>query len=873
MSQPMQGVFEVSTLTSDAERVTHYNINIRDQHCFVSKEIPQKASSILVAPRSKDRGLWCRHVHGLSHLKRAPFAIHYHFKKLFHHTSHSFKNLDSFPSFIIRKLQNPKLNHTMLPHSYTFDSVSKSQELSSTIQAANSPSQITSACASIESFLHSHSPDQSRHFFSLAFPTLISKLFGFDHPRSPNAWIHHPDLSQTLFSLLSPAGTLFAAIYAVDRLSLVKYVFPAERLPDWFRSVLLSADNDSRPLSDLCPSLFKSSSSQIQLNIFEYFFFWFAYCPVSKGKTDNSDHVSDQRPKKFRLENWTSSIPGFSTSKRPVEKPHCDLYTRLLYAYLRAFVPSYDLNAHQPYRSSILHYGSGYDVSVAARAEFVVNTLIHFWLVDNDFSPLPVNACRSLGVSFPVGEAPPTAGLGEVVKLFVRYLNWSTVATINESGECGSPRWRTVEGAKSKDLGSVRSFGCWNFSLQRPLYRFLLRTFLFCPMAASVKNVSQVFSVWIGYLEPWNMKEDEFSELDAINNEKRENSVSAGAGEGGEYTPRWQDYVLANYLYYSSLVMHFIGFAHRFLHSDVEIIVQMVLKVLDSLTSSKELIDLLKNVDTLFHSKQAGSGKPMLNNLYRYVPIIREQLQDWEDGLCETDADGSFLHENWNKDLRLFADGEDGGQQLLQLFILRAEAELQSICGDNLVPSLQCIDSLKSRLGCLFDGHTLKSSSTCTEPVPHQQSRDEIFKPRRAGNHTFADVKYKGDWMRRPISNDEIAWLAKVLVRLSDWMNESLGLNQASSCQASSTCSYVDVSTDAAHICGPLEALKVFFCTIGSWFLFLGAASMGLMRKYGMRVNLRILASKKVVMVFVLYAVFSILKNLIRPFHSMQGRI
>jgi len=42
-------------------------------------------------------------------------------------------------------------------------------------------------------------------------------------------------------------------------------------------------------------------------------------------------------------------------------------------------------------------------------------------------------------------------------------------------------------------------------------------------------------------------------------------------------------------------------------------------------------------------------------------------FQDWEDGLCETDVDGSFLHDNWNKDLRLFADGEDGGQQLLQV--------------------------------------------------------------------------------------------------------------------------------------------------------------------------------------------------------------
>ncbi|TKY55472.1 Sphingomyelin phosphodiesterase 4 [Spatholobus suberectus] len=752
----------------------------------------------------------------------------------------------------------------------TFDSLSKSQELSSAVQSASAPSQIVAACASIESFLHSHSPDQSRHFFSLAFPTLISKLFGFDDPAAANAWIHHPDLAQTLFSLLSPAGTLAGAIAAVDRLSLVKYVFPAERLPHWTRSLLLA---DSRPLSDLCPSLFKPSRSpsQIQLNVFEYFFFWFAYYPVSRGKNDNPDPASVKRVKKFRLEDWTwtSSIPSFSASKRsPEGKPHCDLYTRLLCAYLRAYVPSYDLSAHQPYRTSILHYGSGYDASVAARAEFVVNTLIHFWLVDNDFSPLP--GCRSLGVSFPAGEAPPAPGLGEVVRLFVRYLNLSTVAAFRESGgECGSPRWRTLEGSKSKDL--ARSLGCWNFCVQRPLYRFLLRTFLFCPMAASVKNVSQVLSVWAGYLEPWTMNGDEFSKVDEINGEKKENSVAASAGGG--FMPRWQDYVLSNYLYYSSLVMHFVGFAHRFLHSDVEIIVQMVLKVLDTLTSSKELIDLLKTVDSLFHSKQAGSGKTMLNNLYKYIPIIREQLQDWEDGLCETDADGSFLHENWNKDLRLFADGEDGGQQLLQLFILRAEAELQTISGNNLVSSLQCIDSLKAKLGFLFDGHIIKSSSSCPEPMPHQQSRDEIFKPRRAGNHAFADVKYKGDWMRRPISNDEIAWLAKILIRLSNWLNESLGLNHAETSQVSSTVSYVEVSADVAHICGPSEALKVFFCTIGSWFLFLGAASLGLMRKYGLRVNLRILASKKVVMVFVLYVAFGILKKLIRAVHGMWGRI
>ncbi|KAK7251777.1 hypothetical protein RIF29_35288 [Crotalaria pallida] len=800
-----------------------------------------------------------------------------------------------FISFLhLKTLNHTTPYHTMHHHSsYTLDSLTKSQELSSLILSSSTPSQIISTCASISSFLHSTTPDQSRHFFSLTFPTLISKLFAF---HQPDGWIHtlsssrDSSLASSLFSLLSPSGSLSSSISSLDRLSLVKYVFPLERLPEWAQAQAQAhSKHSSSSLPILCPSLFKgthckinegSSGFQIQLNVFEYFFFWFAYYPVCRGKTEllTADQASVKRPtKKFTLENWTSSIPGFSNPKRgSVEnKIECDLYTRLLYAYLRAYVPNYDLmNARQPYRSSILHYGSGYDATAITRAEFVVNALTHFWLVDNDFSPLPVNLCKSVGVSFPArGEMPPAPGLGELVKLFVKYLNLSTVIVFQgrENGGGGGEFCESPGYGAGKDLGynSVRP-GYWNPWVQRPLYRFLLRTFLFCPVVASVKNVSQVFSVWISYMEPWAMSGDDFAELDALNDGPNERKENSGSGNGG-FKPHWQDYVLSNYLYYSSLVMHFIGFAHRFLHSDVEIIVQMVLKVLDTLTSSKELVDLLKNVDTLFHSRQAGSGKSMLNNLYRYVPIIREQLQDWEDGLCETDADGSFLHENWNKDLRLFADGEDGGQQLIQLFIMRAEAELQAISGDKITPSLQCINSLKAKLGCLFDGQTIRSSSPSSDQMQHPQSRDEIFKPRRgAGNHAYLNVKYKGDWMRRPISNDEIAWLAKVLIRLSDWLNESLKLNQAETThQVSSKCSYVEVSTDVAHICGPSETLKVIFCTISSWFLFLGAASLGFLRKYGLRVNLRILASKKIIMVLVFYAVFSILKKLIRAFHIM----
>ncbi|XP_065857812.1 uncharacterized protein [Euphorbia lathyris] len=790
----------------------------------------------------------------------------------------------------------------MHPHSYTVDSISKSQDIASAILSSSTPSQISSVCASIDCFLHSSSPDQCRHFFSLTFPTLICKLYGFgDASQSSNGptlasstggWLdivlqsNDSDLASRIFSLLSPDGVVFQCISAVDRQSLIKYVFPTERLPEWTRFTL-SSEKDCRVLDNLCPLFrgkFKEDSTkgsfyyQVQLNVFEYYMFWFAYYPICKGNSENSSNTATKRSTKLLLENWTSSICGFSHSKRGNEqKIECNLYMRLLYAYLRAFVPIRDLESHQPYRSSLLHYGYGSDGSVLLRAEFLVDTLVHYWLVDNDFSPLPVNMCKSFGLSIPLrsvlGETPPAPNLGEMVKLLVKYLNLSATE-VKEGFDCiESPKWSKVSLAsydgKSRELAAsmlndfMRVGGSWNTWIQRPVYRFILRTFLFCPVGTSIKNASQVFLVWMTYMEPWKRESRDFLELDASmdvlgKDVKKENEMSRG--EYG-YSSMWKDYVLSNYLYYSSLIMHFIGFAHKFLHTDPEVMAQMVLQVVKVLTSSKDLTDLIKDMYAAFHSKQAGSRKLMPNSLYRYVPLIREGLQDWEDGLCESDADGSFLHENWNKDLKLFSDGEDGGQQLLQLFILRAEAELQANSGDNLAQNLQLVDSLKAEVSFLFGSSTVKPVSHAPESKQHELLRDDIFKPRKVGNQSLVDVKYKGDWMRRPISNDEIAWLANFLVWLSSWVNDMLGLNEVESSDISPKWSYVDVSNDVANVCGPVDGLKMVLYFVGYCFVAIGGTTVRLMKKHGLRVNLRMLASKKIVMVLLVCAIFSILKK------------
>ncbi|KAL7595321.1 hypothetical protein Lser_V15G28071 [Lactuca serriola] len=776
------------------------------------------------------------------------------------------------------------LRFTIMSHSYATDAQTKSADLAATIVISSTPEQIATACASVESFLHRHSPDQSRWFFSITFPTLICKIFGFDEqkPQNPNGngWIdilasaNDTEISCKVFDLLSPTGVLMSSVTAVDRLSLVKYVFPIERLPEWVRLTLQNG-RECGVLSDLCP-LFKGRLKdgvpfQVQLNILEYYLFWFAYYPVCKGSSDNHITVRTSVSKRFRLENWAyKSIPVFGSASKPRgnEQKNSDngnLYIRLLCAYLRFFVPLGDLNAHSPYRSSLLHYSSSYNSFVLENAEFFVHTLIHFWIVDNDFSPLSVKLCKSYGVVLPLrsilAELPPTDVLGEVANVFVKYLNSSLLL----NGVEGCDQMELIKAATWKGAGSVElksremfssigSIGYWNSCIQRPLYRYILRTFLFSPVDTPVKNVSQVFSLWVNYMEPWAVSLDEFPELDANTvNMKRDCKPH-------EYSSSWQGFVLSNYLFYSSLVMHFIGFAHKFIHTDPEVIVQMLSKVINVLTSSRELVDLIKNVDIVFHSvPAAGSSKSMLNTLYRFVPSIREQLQDWEDGLSETDADGSFLHENWNKDLKLFSTSEDGGQQLLQLLALRAESELQVISNENISNKLQLVKSVKAQMGCLFSGNVITSYSQCKQS--EKEKHREIFRPRTGGNRQTTDIRYRGDWMKRPISGDEVAWLATLLVKLSGWLNEILGLNHPwENGSTSSSTTYVVVSGGGGggDVYGVKDTMRL---VVGGVMTFYREA-VKFMREHGMRVNLRMLASKKVVTVLLIALAFTLLKRM-----------
>ncbi|PKA46448.1 hypothetical protein AXF42_Ash012580 [Apostasia shenzhenica] len=791
----------------------------------------------------------------------------------------------------------------MMPRPYSMDAHSRAEDLASSVLSSSSPPDIASAICDIESFIRKHSADQSRAFFSIAFPAIICRLFGFDdsssfHSRSPaaaaapsTAWIeqadHDPDLAARLFALLSTKGPLLSAVFSADRLRLVKYVFPAERLPEWMRFALQSEEHFSI-LAELCP-LFRGRVKedslqrilQLQLNAFEYFLFWFAYYPVCKANCDGSDDTLLQKSRrKSRLGNWTSSLPVLAKSgRRSGQKTEVSLYLRLLYEYVHIFVPKYGLVAYQPYRSSLLNYSSTCDSSAFEEAEFIVNTLIHFWLVDGDFSPFSLSVRQSSVISFPtraaLGDSPPTSGLGEVLKLFVKHLNSCLVDTAVGNNEKVSGL--IDYGSRVHVLCLENSFGSWNSMIQRPLYRFLLRTFLFCPVGASMKNVTQVFSVWIAYLEPWRVGPKDFTEFEqpvlqkpgsssraSPSNQRKDAEEKESSKSRAVYTSLWDEYVAANFLFYTSLVVHFLGFAHKFFHANADPVVHMVMQLLNILTSSRELICLLQSLDKAYHSKASGLYSSM-SNVDKFVPSIRLQLKDWEGGLCESEIGGSFLLEKCNQDLKLFSNEEDGAHKLLQLFVIRTEHEIQVMPGDRTFHLRESLSSIKSQISVLF-GNQINCSrniSSARGSYAIHHNREEVFTPKHPGigRRTSSNVKYKGDWMRRPISDTEVAWLARFFIRLSDWLNDSLGLDRGSSIEPLEP-NYLELTREfSGFVGGPKEAAGMVITLITSLIVLLGQSIIKFMRAHEIRVNLRVLASKKLVMVLLVYATVYMLKN------------
>lgn len=90
--------------------------------------------------------------------------------------------------------------------------------------------------------------------------------------------------------------------------------------------------------------------------------------------------------------------------------------------------------------------------------------------------------------------------------------------------------------------------------------------------------------------------------------------------------------------------------------------------------------------------------------------------------------------------------------------MLRA-GETKAISGDNITDFLKAVISVKTQKSTLF-GHLSTEKFSLTRGDLMQGQHGQEFTPKLPGfgKRTWAEIKYKGDWMRRPISKSEVAW-------------------------------------------------------------------------------------------------------------------
>nr|ADE77192.1 unknown [Picea sitchensis] len=239
--------------------------------------------------------------------------------------------------------------------------------------------------------------------------------------------------------------------------------------------------------------------------------------------------------------------------------------------------------------------------------------------------------------------------------------------------------------------------------------------------------------------------------------------------------------------------------------------------------------------------------------------------------------------------LQLFSTCDSGGHQMLNLLILRAEAWIQTGSGEKILPGLNSLEALKVLTIRIFGSCEMGAPVELVSMYNSESEKTHFIKHPGLGRHTWADIKYRGDWMRRPIEDTEVAWLARLLVRISDWLNTRLGLDHQDSTVHINN-SWDENSYNSMRTSEPIFAeiiededevsLVDFLSNRTTWInLFSTILSpvmycsvllckfvVSVLRRSGCRINLRIMAEKKVLVFIFTCIILTILSKIFKHY-------
>mmetsp|Transcript_41324 Transcript_41324/g.105667 ORF Transcript_41324/g.105667 Transcript_41324/m.105667 type:complete len:767 (+) Transcript_41324:319-2619(+) len=218
-------------------------------------------------------------------------------------------------------------------------------------QLLESREPVAKACAAVQTCLAANR-DNLRGFFEQCFPLLLTKIFGYGGGSlSWLAAVAQPGKERDaaiLVQLLSPKGKLLSAMQSADADHIIRFILPPERLPPRTQ-VLLSSEEGVKELQQwpqYANSIVmdpKSEHYQIQVNVFNYFLFWFAFYTMGKqsnhGRMDAGRYNSRVGRNIGKMKDWVSDTRETLFHGHHARPSSANPYLVILQDYLECFLP------------------------------------------------------------------------------------------------------------------------------------------------------------------------------------------------------------------------------------------------------------------------------------------------------------------------------------------------------------------------------------------------------------------------------------------------------------------------------------------------------------------------------------------------------
>ncbi|MCO5564935.1 hypothetical protein L7F22_018605 [Adiantum nelumboides] len=282
--------------------------------------------------------------------------------------------------------------------------------------------------------------------------------------------------------------------------------------------------------------------------------------------------------------------------------------------------------------------------------------------------------------------------------------------------------------------------------------------------------------------------------------------------------------------------------------------------ILNVLAGSADLLDFLKSLSSPLNEKNAVKKS-------NATAVVCDQLQRLEDISC--DWQNECCHVASWPGVRFFSKDGNGGEAILELFIVQAEGELRAVPPTAYTNCKKALDAIK-KAGSIIFTTKLEPISLIATPVTDVKSSSHSFQACTAlPQHTWKNVKYKGDWMCRPIESTEFAWLVRLLVQLSDTINRKLDLSQECDLPAleleDQDNNVTAVSNHGLSMqSSPDVVVDVNFAKVAALILWCVSNAFSILVEFvrgrGWRLNLRFLAKKPIAVAALLLMVHMLRK-------------